>query len=731
MMFSFLQKFITPNKSDSDSNKFDSNPVESNQSHFVLPIHTLADVHPVPVTVLADLELSESQSQSDPMNHYLYSPSTPFGKRMATKLSSVYTTDIPFLQSSQSIVESLSKPNKESLSKSVPDTLQGKSGTDTLLKSYEESKLLEMLEDFKDPATFMEKYNYVEWEALEHVNRSSTFLQGVSILNGIVPLSNVLMTFVILLIPLVVIFFYGKELSIGSYLEHLRVFGRDNMFSQLFAVLEPGTQLNLQTSLTLLAGFLLYAYQLYFNIQCTIQFFTHLSTISQRLCQTRAFLASTRAKLMQFILVASGKSRYEPFVDTCRKRLLSVDKILDHLQRVCPASYNLNTLANMGYLFECYYLLYADEDYKSTLAYCMDFDGYYDCLASVSEKYVSGSLAKCSFGTSVSVDLSSDQIESKSPVYMKGLYYPTFVNKISSAIRNDVDLTEQNYIITGPNASGKTTLLKTVAINVLLSQQVGFGFFSEGHIAQPYNHFHSYINIPDTSERDSLFEAETRRCKDILTQIENSPTGDRHFCIFDELFSGTNPDEASSSAYSYLKYLCKQEQVDFVLTTHYLSVCQKVEEDHAVHDSDADTVSDTASDANAESESDKSEVIVKTVSEEKSESDNSEDKTEDKSEETDKALLKEGIVDEERVKKEVSKEIDNQLSKVVDEEVSKVLESKPKWDGRDLVNYRMKVDHHEDKLLMKYKLEPGISEIKGARYILANMGFPEEMMRSL
>ena len=32
-------------------------------------------------------------------------------------------------------------------------------------------------------------------------------------------------------------------------------------------------------------------------------------------------------------------------------------------------------------------------------------------------------------------------------------------------------------IITGPNASGKTTTLKSSLINILLSQQIGFGCF--------------------------------------------------------------------------------------------------------------------------------------------------------------------------------------------------------------------------------------------------------------
>ena len=72
---------------------------------------------------------------------------------------------------------------------------------------------------------------------------------------------------------------------------------------------------------------------------------------------------------------------------------------------------------------------------------------------------------------------------------------------------------------------------------------------------QLFDHLHCYLNIPDTSGRDSLFQAEARRCKNILDSIINSKQNERHFCIFDELYSGTNPYEAISSSYSLLEYL--------------------------------------------------------------------------------------------------------------------------------------------------------------------------------
>ena len=55
------------------------------------------------------------------------------------------------------------------------------------------------------------------------------------------------------------------------------------------------------------------------------------------------------------------------------------------------------------------------------------------------------------------------------------------------------------------------------------------------------------------------------------TYIDNP--NKKHFCIFDELYSGTNPYEAISSAYSYLKFIAKNKNVKFLLTTHYLKLC--------------------------------------------------------------------------------------------------------------------------------------------------------------
>jgi DNA mismatch repair ATPase MutS len=128
-------------------------------------------------------------------------------------------------------------------------------------------------------------------------------------------------------------------------------------------------------------------------------------------------------------------------------------------------------------------------------------------------------------------------------------------------------------------------------LNILFSQQLGHGFYEAGTRIRPYHQLHSYLNIPDTSGRDSLFQAESRRCKEILDKLTgeqqaHTQWGQRHFCIFDELYSGTNPYEAIASAYGYIMHLTKHDNVDFMLTTHYIQLCKLFQSEKTESESD-------------------------------------------------------------------------------------------------------------------------------------------------
>ena len=126
-------------------------------------------------------------------------------------------------------------------------------------------------------------------------------------------------------------------------------------------------------------------------------------------------------------------------------------------------------------------------------------------------------------------------------------YFPSLVNE--DPVKNTYKL-DKHLIITGPNAAGKTTLLKTTIFNIILSQQFGFGFYNKATI-NPYDMVHCYINIPDTSGRDSLFQAEAKRCKDILNHItiknDKEETMAEKFFSFFGCGAKTKKDESNNN----------------------------------------------------------------------------------------------------------------------------------------------------------------------------------------
>jgi len=148
----------------------------------------------------------------------------------------------------------------------------------------------------------------------------------------------------------------------------------------------------------------------------------------------------------------------------------------------------------------------------------------------------------------------------------KGLRHPCLdplnVVKNNMAIKN-------NIIITGPNAGGKSTFIKAMLINVLLSQTISVSNCDEC-IMTPFNKINSQINIPDSKGHESLFEAEMNRCLYNLKELEKTDENDFVFIIMDEIFNSTNPVEGISAAYAIVKKISEYKNCILIFTTHYV-----------------------------------------------------------------------------------------------------------------------------------------------------------------
>lgn len=135
-------------------------------------------------------------------------------------------------------------------------------------------------------------------------------------------------------------------------------------------------------------------------------------------------------------------------------------------------------------------------------------------------------------------------------------------------VRNDINLSaKKNAILTGPNAGGKSTLVKSILLSVLLAQT--FGVVNAVDLSfTPFEFINSQISIPDCKGKESLFEAEMHRCKFNLEHIRSMPSG-FSFVIMDEIFNSTNPIEGIAGAYAIAKTLGSLKSTVVMFTTHY------------------------------------------------------------------------------------------------------------------------------------------------------------------
>ena len=121
---------------------------------------------------------------------------------------------------------------------------------------------------------------------------------------------------------------------------------------------------------------------------------------------------------------------------------------------------------------------------------------------------------------------------------------------IKKSIPNSLEMTD-SILITGSNASGKSTFLKTLAINIIFAQTIYTCLAKEFRCC----YFKIYTSMAlkdDIFNKESYYIVETRSLKRIIDGVnEEIPT----ICFVDEILRGTNTIERISASSQVLKYL--------------------------------------------------------------------------------------------------------------------------------------------------------------------------------
>lgn len=529
------------------------------KQNFKLPISYLSTDKTFPLNPIVsnDLELLSSENpDSRPIYDYLFHPQHQFAVDTIQLWNRHFTTDTDFLSESQEIVLDMSIYRK-SMEKNK------------YIVSHE--SLMEIWASTREDSQFLDKYNYIEWDMFKHFNTNTLFLQSISLANMASPVISFVIPILFLILPFIILKIQGIPISVEIYIEVLRDIAKHHFIGKTLTSMKS---LDIQNIAYLIFTFCMYLYQIYQNIVSCTRFYKNISEINTQLYEMTRYLDYSIHSMSTFIGVIENRHTYSEFHKDLVKHHNSLSELRKEIGKIEPFSVSLFKLTEIGELLKAYYILYANHEYADSINYSFGFEGYINNLLGLYENVSLYRISAAIFDSSLNTSIEDG-------------YYPSHM--AIDYVSNDLTF-NKNIVITGPNASGKTTYLKTMMINIIFTQQTGLGFYSSC-ILNPYTHIHSYLNIPDTSGRDSLFQAESRRCKEILDIIETTDVKNpRHLCTFDELYSGTNPEEATKSAYSFLLYLAKNSNVDFILTTHYISICSRLKKSECIENWKMDAI---------------------------------------------------------------------------------------------------------------------------------------------
>lgn len=163
------------------------------------------------------------------------------------------------------------------------------------------------------------------------------------------------------------------------------------------------------------------------------------------------------------------------------------------------------------------------------------------------------------------------EITEQPELQFKELGHPMIAAK--RRITNTVDFTDHPFIIlTGSNMSGKSTFLRTLGVNMILSNAGSVICASEARVF-PMDVLVSMRLSDSLTDNESYFFAEVKRLGEIMRVAKQQ----RCFVLLDELLRGTNSDDKRSGTIAVVRKLAEGNAIG-VIATHDLEVCQTTDE---------------------------------------------------------------------------------------------------------------------------------------------------------
>jgi DNA mismatch repair protein MutS len=146
---------------------------------------------------------------------------------------------------------------------------------------------------------------------------------------------------------------------------------------------------------------------------------------------------------------------------------------------------------------------------------------------------------------------------------------------LPTPVSYDVQMSkDSNFVfLTGANMAGKSTFIKAVGSSVFLAH-LGMGVPAASMTLSLFDGLLSNINVVDNIVKgESYFFNEVQRIRDTILKIND---GKKWLVLIDELFKGTNVQDAMKCSSTVIKGLIKIKNSLFILSTHLYEIGEEL-----------------------------------------------------------------------------------------------------------------------------------------------------------
>jgi len=158
-------------------------------------------------------------------------------------------------------------------------------------------------------------------------------------------------------------------------------------------------------------------------------------------------------------------------------------------------------------------------------------------------------------------------------IEIEGLHHLLLPQAVSYNVQMDP---ESNFIfLTGANMAGKSTFIKSVGAALFLAH-LGMGVPAEKMKTSLFDGILSNINVVDNlAKGESYFFNEVQRIRNTIIQISDKK---KWLVLIDELFKGTNVQDAMKCSSTVIKGLIKIKSSLFILSTHLYEIGEELKQ---------------------------------------------------------------------------------------------------------------------------------------------------------